>query len=104
MGNCIECGKAIEQKKHGPPAEFCSEPCRQNWRNRRMARGAILYDLVMAWRFDRKGTGPDAFALLCKAAASFNYEDKNERGGRRSYRRYRQVAEDNPHFFTIDMV
>lgn len=101
---CVECGNPVTQKKKGPPAEFCSEPCRQTWKNRRMTRGAILYDLVMDWRFNRNGTGPEAFALLCKAAATFNYQDKNERDGRRSNRRFDEVRLSYPEFQSIDML
>ena len=101
---CLECGGSIPKRKTGKPAEFCSGPCRQSWKNRRMLRGAIIYDLVMDWRFNRGDTGPDALKLLCKAAATFNHEDKTERDGRRSNRRYDDVRLAYPEFQSIDMV
>lgn len=104
MRQCVECGGEVKRGKRGPIAEFCSNECRQTWKNRRMLRGAILYDLVMDWRFNRAGTGPEALKLLCKAAATFNQEDKRDRDGRRSNRRYDDVRLDYPEFQSIDMI
>ena len=65
-------------------AEFCGTPCRLKWHNRRMQRGAELYDLFMACRYDRglaKALG--LWALVCRMASYWNDEDKA--AGRRSY-------------------
>ena len=70
----------------GPPdreADFCRPQCRRAFNNRRAVRGAELYDLVMAHRFDR-ATARDlgVLALINRAASIFREEDRRERGGR----------------------
>lgn len=103
--HCTECGAAVAVPKSGPTGSFCSSPCRQAHRNRRMRRGAIAYDLLMNWRFQRGKKGGDAaLKTLCRAAATWNQEDKAERGGRKSYRMMAVVVMDYPEFQSIDMV
>lgn len=45
---CQECGSPIGERRKGQM--FCSSPCRQAFNNRRMQRGAELYDLFRALR------------------------------------------------------
>lgn len=52
---CKECGAEFTSRQHN--ADFCGSPCRATFNNRRMKRGAILYDLEMSRQFD-----PKAFA------------------------------------------
>ena len=78
---CLECGAMIVVQG------FCCTECRKTWNNRRAVRGAQLYDLFMAARFDR----PVAKALkvwryLAHFASQFREEDRIERAGRRSWR------------------
>lgn len=82
---CQECGKPLAAHKD-PRSIFCSGPCRMTWNNRRGSRGSDIYDLVMAWRYERpvcKALG--LFTLLCRMARVWHEEDKHERDGRRSY-------------------
>lgn len=72
---CRECGKPV-----GPSVrfekKFCCEPCRHSWTNRRKLRGAELYDLFMAMRYDR-GTAKlfGVWAIMCRMASMWKEED-----------------------------
>lgn len=47
---CRWCGNALSGKIGR--ARYCSDPCRANMHNLRMARGAQLHDELMAWAAD----------------------------------------------------
>ncbi|WP_279483428.1 transcriptional regulator [Aureimonas sp. SK2] len=68
------------------------------WNNRRRDRGAELYDLYMAHRFERdpaKARG--VFQAINRLASDFRREDRERRAGRRSWRRMDVVLEERPH-------
>jgi predicted nucleic acid-binding Zn ribbon protein len=80
---CLECGAPIATDRD---ATFCATGCRQAFNNRRLKRGAELYDLWMAHRYER----PLARALhvltaVNRLAASWRQQDRLERAGRRSW-------------------
>lgn len=101
---CRECGSEVVQSRKGPTSDFCSVKCRQAWKNRRMQRGAMLYDAIMNWRFNRKnGNDKAAWQAITRMAATFNQEDKDQRDGRRSYRPLKDVLQDNPWINSIHM-
>ena len=102
--DCLECGKELVTQKFGPPPDFCSTKCRNDFRNRRTRRGALAYDLVMNWRFNRGEEGNKAYNLLCRFAATWNQEDKEERDGRRSYQKVDDVIQARPHMSRVDML
>lgn len=80
---CRECGKPLNPDRKAS-TEFCGTACRIAWRNRRMSRGADLYDAFMAMRFDREAAKDKGlWALMCRMASSWNEEDKA--AGRQSY-------------------
>lgn len=89
---CLECGKpAISTAVN---AEFCCSPCRKAWNNRRLVRGAELYDFMMVLRFDRgRAKALRLWTMLCRLVAIFREEDWNERAGRRSWSPAEQVME-----------
>ena len=81
---CHECGSVITSPRRGQ--EFCCTTCRQTFNNRRMQRGAELYDLFRAMRRNRK----DAQALavwtaMCRLELQWQQEDETTRPGRKSY-------------------
>ncbi|WP_133125814.1 transcriptional regulator [Thalassospira marina] len=78
---CKECGIAIS--KQGRDRLFCSTECRSAFNNRKKARGAVLIDLFMRARFDRKGTGAGAYSEMCTLASVWREEDK--KAGRASF-------------------
>lgn len=93
---CLECGAAYAPRQ--PHGEFCSDPCRQAWNNRRMIRGAELYDLFMALRFDRSvATAFKVWRLLNRMASIFRDADRRERAGRPSWRSPREVLLRRPY-------
>lgn len=80
---CRECGKPLDPDRKAN-TEFCATACRIAWRNRRMSRGADLYDAFMAMRFDREAAKDKGlWALMCRMASNWNEEDKT--AGRQSY-------------------
>jgi hypothetical protein len=93
---CLECGAPTSTVAVN--AAFCSAPCRKAWNNRRMTRGAELYDLVMVWRYDR--TAANAMHIWrspCRLARAFRDEDRRDRAGRRSWLPLAQVLAKKPH-------
>lgn len=80
MRACLEC--ATKFKPVRIEQRYCGLRCRKAFHRRREQRGAEMYDLVMAWRHDRKNTGPDALAYLCGMATTFKEEDKRAGRGR----------------------
>lgn len=90
---CLECDAPLERSPgQHVEAQFCCTPCRKRWNNRRMERGAQLYDLFMAHRFQR-GEAAEAGALraMNRLASKWRLEDLTQRGGRRSWRRLNDV-------------
>lgn len=84
LHRCPECNDPIASRRIGQ--EFCKPSCRQSFNNRRMQRGAELYDLFRALRRERG----DAKALnlwtqLCRLELQYQTEDDATRPGRRSY-------------------
>lgn len=81
---CTECGTGFEAARHD--AEFCSARCRQAFANRRQQRGAELYDLFMAHRFERKASATlKLLSLMNRLASSWRHEDHARRDSRRSW-------------------
>lgn len=80
---CLECGGAAPGK-----GDFCAATCRYEYNNRRKARGAELYDLYMAHRFDRQ-TAKELGVLqaMNRMASNWRQEDHQARASRRSWRR-----------------
>lgn len=73
---CRECGMRLGSNRK-PGIEFCDVKCRIAWRNRRSSRGAELYDLFMAMRYDRGLAKVYGFwKLMCRMAQAWNDEDK----------------------------
>lgn len=96
---CRECGKALERKetKRGGPRMFCDAPCRLAFNNRRRDRGAELYDLFMALRFEReKAAKSKVWSLLCDRASAYRDADKARRDGRKSWQSLRAAMEALP--------
>lgn len=100
---CLECGDGFSPlMAHG---EFCSGSCRKAWNNRRMARGAELYDLFMALRFDRPmAQALGLWAILCRAAALYRKQDDDERAGRRSWAQPQDVLARKPYLKAVAIV
>lgn len=77
--SCRECGSAIVDVR--AVAVFCSSACRHAFNNRRSVRGAVLYDLWMALRYDRGAAKAyKIFTLMCALGQQYRQEDV-ERGG-----------------------
>lgn len=93
---CLECATPFQSVE--AHAEFCCTAHRQSWNNRRMKRGAQLYDLVMAMRFDRGLAAKLSigWTLICTLASAYRDADNALRGGRRSWRRPQAALDDIP--------
>lgn len=73
-GICRECGAEMTWTRK--PKFFCSSACRQEHTNRRRDRGAQMYDLFMALRYDRQNAkGKEVWTKLCRLAEKFHDDD-----------------------------
>ncbi|ACL60631.1 hypothetical protein [Methylobacterium nodulans] len=97
---CLECGQPYgAAARH---SEFCTPTCRQAFNNRRLQRGAELYDLYMAHRFQR----PIAKLLkllscLNRLAHLYREEDRRERAARLSWRAPEVVLASRPYLRAV---
>lgn len=81
---CLECGNRITVRRRSKL--FCSPHCRQAFNNRRMARGAEIYDLFRALRRERsEAKRLNLWTEICRLERSWQDEDEIKRPGRRSY-------------------
>lgn len=70
---CLYCTKPLLKKAW---RKFCGHNCRKSFNNRRATRGALIYDLCMKWRKDRKKEG---FSDLCHQIGIY-ISDDNAKG------------------------
>jgi hypothetical protein len=81
---CIECGLVFPTNVRA--AKACSTECRKSFNNRRAVRGAELYDLMMAHRFDRANPdAPEQRAAMYRLISAYRDADKALRDGRKSW-------------------
>jgi hypothetical protein len=91
---CLECGETLTTRR----GDFCRQAHRRDWNNRRAERGAQIYDLFMALRYERSdATDLKLWKLMNRMGANFREEDAADRGGRRSWRRAKDVIADRPY-------
>lgn len=84
--HCRECGKALtpEQMKKG--AFFCSPEHRKAFNNRRMVRGAELYDIWMANNYERDlRSTHNLLSTMSNLGRAYRDADKAFRDGRKSW-------------------
>jgi hypothetical protein len=92
---CKECGGSIKPSRQRPV--FCCAACRLRFNNRRMERGAQLYDLFMSMRYERDVAADlGVWAIMCRIAKEFREQDDREREGRKSWQPPAQVIERLP--------
>jgi hypothetical protein len=92
--SCLECGAPFVAKREH--AQFCTAKCRSTFNNRRNVRGAEMYDLIMALRYERDdATKAGAWTKLTKLAAHYHAVDQRERNGRKSWGDWRGWIRDN---------
>lgn len=83
-GHCRECGSAYEAASRRK--KFCSVKCEKVFNNRRMTRGAMMYDLFMASRYQRDIADEAGLrSVMARMAMRFREDDEREREGRRSW-------------------
>ncbi len=81
---CLECAKPVERPRIGQ--EFCCPSCRLAFNNRRMQRGAEMYDLFRALRREREtAKALNLWTEICRLELAWEQEDQRDRPGRRSY-------------------
>lgn len=83
---------------------FCGQPCRLKFNNRRLQRGAELYDLFMSMRYDREAAKRlGVWALMCRMAQQMREDDFKDRGGRKSLRQPSEVLKDRADLRSVAM-
>lgn len=84
IATCRECGCDISHKKQG--AVFCGPEHRKAWNNRRMIRGAEVYDLLMANRYEREAaTSLGVWSIATNLLRAYRDSDNTLRDGRKSW-------------------
>jgi hypothetical protein len=97
-GLCRECGAALTARR--ATAQFCDDQCRGIFHKRKATRGALAYDFLMAWRFEREVfENAGGRNLLGRLAAAFRAEDERDRAGRKSWDDPRKAKERSAHIF-----
>ena len=97
---CLECGTSYTARI--ARGDFCSPRCRKDWNNRRALRGAELYDLFMAHRFDRaRAAELRLLGAMNRMASNWRGDDRDRRAGRRSWRDPEAVLADRPYLRAI---
>ncbi len=93
---CAECDAVLPASADA--GGFCCAACRHAFNNRRKSRGAELYDLFMACRFERTlASKLRLWGCLARLASGFRDEDARQRAGRRSWRPPGEVLERRPY-------
>lgn len=84
---CMECGCDLIETavRTGPRAKFCGPACSKVFNNRRMTRGAEMYDYVMSGRFERATHASSWRETLTVMASHYRERDRREREGRKSW-------------------
>ena len=95
---CRECGAIFSARRS--TREFCDASCRREYHNRHMRRGAALYSVVMALRFQRSQAA-GALTLLSRMAAAFRTEDISERAGRQSWNDLSKTRKRHAHLAAL---
>lgn len=96
MRICLECGQGYEAQR--ADSQFCKRECKGVFANRRAVRGAELYDLFMASRYDRHVAGKlRLFSIMCRLAFHYHEEDEHKRPGFKSWIDPRKVLERRPY-------
>lgn len=79
--HCMECGADLPvYSGKGQRSRFCGVKCRNAFNNRRAQRGALLYDLFMASRFERQAAdSAGARSVMARLASEWNMADDGKR-------------------------
>lgn len=89
MRKCVECGKEFTSRNYN--GMYCSTECRRTFNNRRMQRGAVLYDLAMIEGFAAEAFDKHDFAARREdLIAQWRKEDE----GRRTWKPAHEVNFD----------
>ncbi len=100
--SCQECGEAMQGRNAAK--KFCSQTCRLRFNNRRLQRGAELYDLFMAMRYEREDAKQlGVWGLMCRMAQQMREEDNKEREGRKSWRPPAEALANRPDLHAVRM-
>jgi hypothetical protein len=84
---CTECGERFETIRC--EADFCGVSCKNDFNNRRVARGVELYDLLMTCRFDRDLAAKEGLVMstiMSNLAQHYRHADNDKRAGRKSWK------------------
>lgn len=97
---CLECGEQFQARDH--EAHYCTSACRKAFNNRRAVRGAELYDLYMAHRFERpEAQANGVFKAINRLASNWREQDRRERSGRKSWRPFQKIFDAKPYLGAV---
>lgn len=82
---CLECGNP-SGRGNQPEKLFCCTSCRLAFNNRRMQRGAEIYDLFRVLRREPdEAKRLNLWTQICRLELAWQTEDEKNRQGRKSY-------------------
>ena len=92
---CKECGGPVASPDRRK--QFCHSTCRKKFNRRRERRGALLYDLYMAFRYERpEAREANVQSQMNRLCMYWREEDEQRRQGRQSWGDWRKVLADRP--------
>ena len=97
--HCLQCGADLPAYSgKGQRAKHCSTACRKAFNNLRATRGALLYDLFMASRFERGAADQAGLRSVMSRLASEWRDDDKAAGVDRSWGDWEEWLATHPAF------
>ena len=98
--HCQWCGE--EYAVRGTGQLFCSADHKTAFNNLRKARGALVIDLLMTWRYDRGLAAKlKIWSEVCTMLYHFRQEDRAQRAGRKSWMPPMTTIQNRPDLFNM---
>lgn len=92
---CLECQSPLAPSRGPHERKFCCDDCRRAFNNRRQQRGAQIYDMFMAMRYDRAAAADlGVWGFMCRMAEAWHDDDVAH--GRASFGDYAEFMRRNP--------
>lgn len=89
---CKECNNPFESRQYN--AAFCGAPCQRAFNNRRLQRGAVLYDLLMIEAYDPEAFKRHGLAERRQELIERFHEEDTAANRKRSWKRANEVMYD----------
>ena len=89
--SCRNCGAEFQRNR--VDQQFCKRSCGSDFHNRRKERGAIIYDLFMIMRHERKAANTIRAWFTMTRLAMYWWQEDQSRSGQPSWQKAKTVAD-----------